>query len=88
MAESMAHRGPDDRGLLFRDAEGLALAHNRLSIIDLSPAGRQPMFSEDGRFALVFNGEVYNFLELREELLGAGHRFASRTDSEVVVHGY
>ena len=88
MAESMAHRGPDDRGLLFRDAEGLALAHNRLSIIDLSPAGRQPMFSEDGRLALVFNGEVYNFLELREELLGAGHRFASRTDSEVVVHGY
>lgn len=88
MAERMAHRGPDDRGT-FRDAAaGVALAHNRLSIIDLSAAGRQPMANEDGTLQLVFNGEIYNFQDLRDQLSAAGHRFASRTDSEVLVHGY
>jgi asparagine synthase (glutamine-hydrolysing) len=86
MADIQAHRGPDDRGT-FVDG-GLALAHNRLSIIDLSPAGRQPMANEDDRVQLVFNGEIYNFQELRADLLRAGHRFTSRTDSEVLVHGY
>src|SRR5262249_22077835 len=88
MMELIRHRGPDDRGTFADDAAGVALGHLRLSIIDLSPAGRQPMFNEDGRVALVFNGEIYNFRELREQLLKAGHRFTSRTDSEVIVHGY
>jgi asparagine synthase (glutamine-hydrolysing) len=89
-AETMAHRGPDDRGT-FTEAVGpgaVALAHNRLSIIDLSPAGRQPMVNEDGTVVLVFNGEIYNFQELRDDLFLAGHTFTSRTDSEVLVHGY
>ena len=88
MAEVMSHRGPDDRGFHRGPAKGLALAHNRLSIIDLTAAGHQPMLSEDGRVALVFNGEIYNFWELRDQLIAAGHRFRSRTDSEVVLHGY
>jgi asparagine synthase (glutamine-hydrolysing) len=88
MAELQAHRGPDDRGTFFDEDVGLALAHNRLSIIDLSPAGRQPMTNEDGVLQLVFNGEIYNFQALRAELIAAGHRFISRTDSEVLVHGY
>jgi asparagine synthase (glutamine-hydrolysing) len=88
MMELIRHRGPDDRGTFADDAAGIALGHLRLSIVDLSPAGRQPMFNEDGHVALVFNGEIYNFRELREQLLKAGHRFTSRTDSEVIVHGY
>jgi asparagine synthase (glutamine-hydrolysing) len=88
MANSMAHRGPDDRGVLYDAEAGVALAHNRLSIIDLSAAGHEPMFNEDGAVALVFNGEIYNFEALREQLVAAGHRFVSRTDCEVVVHGY
>jgi asparagine synthase (glutamine-hydrolysing) len=88
MAELMAHRGPDARGFYNDPDVGLALGHLRLSIIDLSDAGRQPMFNEDGAVALVFNGEIYNFVELRDKLLQRGHRFASRTDSEVIVHGY
>src|SRR5207247_8367838 len=87
-ADAIAHRGPDDRGLLHAAKAGIALAHNRLSIIDLSAAGHEPMFNEDGTVALVFNGEVYNFEALREQLITAGHRFVSRTDCEVVVHGY
>jgi asparagine synthase (glutamine-hydrolysing) len=88
MADLQAHRGPDDRGTFLDDRVGLALAHNRLSIIDLSPAGHQPMTNEDGTLQLVFNGEIYNFQELRAELIALGHHFASRTDSEVLVHGY
>ena len=88
MSRLLAHRGPDDHGVYEDVAAGVALAHNRLSIIDLSPAGRQPMFNEDGKVVLVFNGEIYNFQELREALVRAGHIFTSRTDSEVLVHGY
>jgi len=88
MADTMAHRGPDDRGLHFDDAHGLGLGFRRLSIIDLSPAGRQPMSNEDGTVWLVFNGEIYNFLDLRPELEGRGHVFRSRTDSEVIIHLY
>jgi asparagine synthase (glutamine-hydrolysing) len=88
LLSQMPHRGPDDRGTFADAAAGVALGHLRLSIIDLSPAGHQPMFNEDGAIALVFNGEIYNFQELREQLLNAGHRFTSRTDSEVLVHGY
>src|SRR3989442_9425804 len=88
MTRALAHRGPDDQGLYCDPSCGLALGHARLSIIDLSPAGHQPMFSEDGKVVLTFNGEVYNFRELREELVRRGHCFSSRTDSEVILHGY
>ncbi|RPH87756.1 MAG: asparagine synthase (glutamine-hydrolyzing), partial [Desulfobacteraceae bacterium] len=80
------HRGPDQSGIF--SAEGITLGHRRLSIIDLSEQGRQPMTNEDGTLQLVFNGEIYNFLELRDLLEKKGHRFLSRSDSEVILHGY
>jgi asparagine synthase (glutamine-hydrolysing) len=86
MTEAIAHRGPDDAGA-FEDAT-CALGHRRLSIIDLSAAGRQPMTNEDGTVQLAFNGEIYNFQELRAELVARGHQFRSRTDTEVIVHLY
>ena len=86
MCDAIVHRGPDDRGIWT--AGGVGLGHQRLSIIDLSPAGHQPMSNEDGTVWVVFNGEIYNFLELRAELERAGHAFRSRTDSEVLVHLY
>jgi asparagine synthase (glutamine-hydrolysing) len=86
MRDALAHRGPDDAGVYC--AAGVGLAHRRLSIIDLSPAGRQPMANEDGTARIVFNGEIYNFQELRPALEAAGHRFRSRTDTEVVLHLY
>ena len=86
MAETLYHRGPDD-GDVF--AEGpLALSHRRLSIIDLSTAGRQPMHSGDGSLVIVFNGEIYNYLELREELRRDGHLFHTDTDTEVILEAY
>jgi asparagine synthase (glutamine-hydrolysing) len=86
MAERLAHRGPDGEGSHFSGPVGLA--HRRLAIIDLSDEGRQPMANEDGSLQIVFNGEIYNYRELREELLAAGHRFASATDTEVILHAY
>ncbi len=83
MAGAIAHRGPDGEGF-FSDGS-VGLAHRRLAIIDLSPAGHQPMATEDGRYVLTYNGEVYNFGELRVALEALGHRFHSRTDSEVVL---
>src|SRR5258708_950588 len=80
MADALSHRGPDDRGFYYDSRRGIALAHNRLSIIDLSAAGHQPMISEDGQLALVYNGELYNFRELRKQLEALGHRFHSRSD--------
>lgn len=80
------HRGPDAQGLYER--EDCVLGHNRLSIIDLSPAGAQPMVSGDDRVALVFNGEIYNHHEIREQLVALGHTFRSRSDSEVILEGY
>ena len=86
MLAAQRHRGPDGEGL-YEDPDGLAvLAHNRLSIIDLSDAGRQPMSSGDGRHWVVLNGEIYNYLELREEL--SGYPFRSRTDTEVVLAAF
>lgn len=85
MANAIAHRGPDDRGRWNDSVAGAAFVHNRLSIIDLSPLGRQPMTGDNGRPVLVYNGEIYNFVGLREELEGRGHRFVSRTDSEVLL---
>lgn len=86
MTATIAHRGPDGEGF-FTDGE-VAIGHRRLSIIDLSAAGHQPMQTSDGRFVLSYNGEVYNFEELRIELEAAGYRFRSRTDSEVVLNAW
>ncbi|MCX8035661.1 MAG: asparagine synthase (glutamine-hydrolyzing) [Candidatus Sumerlaeia bacterium] len=85
MAARMCHRGPDETG--FHVQAGAGLGHSRLSIIDLS-GGRQPLFNETGELALTFNGEIYNFPELRGELERRGHRFATRTDSETILHLY
>jgi asparagine synthase (glutamine-hydrolysing) len=78
------HRGPDDAGIWTRNNAGLA--QNRLSIIDLSPAGNQPMGNENGRIWITFNGEIYNYREIRTDLLAKGHQFRSQTDTEVVLH--
>lgn len=86
MTKSIAHRGPDQQGLYNDDH--CSLGHSRLSIIDLSEQGRQPMFNEDGTVCLVFNGEIYNYLELRKTLLDKGHQFSGNSDSEVIVHAY
>jgi asparagine synthase (glutamine-hydrolysing) len=88
MLGRIAHRGPDDEGTWYDDARQVALAHRRLSIIDPSPAGHQPMAGAGGRLQMVYNGEVYNFAELRAELGGLGERFRSHTDTEVIVAGY
>jgi asparagine synthase (glutamine-hydrolysing) len=82
----LAHRGPDDAGIRCDGPVGLA--HRRLSIIDLSPAGHQPMSNEDGTIWIVFNGEIYNFQSLRPALTRRGHRFDSNTDTEVILHLY
>ena len=84
MAAAIAHRGPDGEGFYIDGNFGLA--HRRLAIIDLSPSGHQPMLSRDGRYALSYNGEIYNFQELRVELESFGHQFRSRTDSEVLLY--
>lgn len=88
MSESIAHRGPDDRGNFVDQAAGLALAHLRLSIIDLSAGGHQPMASDDGGVIIAFNGELYNYLTLRQELATLGHRFHSRSDTEVMLKAF
>lgn len=83
MTDAITHRGPDGDGIYTDGPVGLG--HRRLAIIDLSAAGHQPMATEDGRFVMTYNGEIYNFQELRIELQALGHRFHSRTDSEVVL---
>jgi asparagine synthase (glutamine-hydrolysing) len=88
MLDLLAHRGPDGRGVFADDASGVCLGHLRLAIIDLSDAGLEPFASKDGAQQLVFNGEIYNYLELREELRAKGHRFRSDTDTEVIVAAY
>ncbi|MCX5901284.1 MAG: asparagine synthase (glutamine-hydrolyzing) [Proteobacteria bacterium] len=86
MTDVLQHRGPDDSGVFVSGSIGLG--HRRLSIIDLSAAGRQPMANEDGSLQIVLNGEIYNYKELRPELEAQGHIFSSQTDTEVVVHLY
>lgn len=88
MGRQIGHRGPDDHGLFLDDVNGIALGQNRLSIIDLSSAGHQPMANDDQSVVVTFNGEIYNFQSLRSELEAAGHQFRSRSDTEVLVHGY
>jgi asparagine synthase (glutamine-hydrolysing) len=86
MVRILSHRGPDDEGF-FREGN-IGLGHRRLSIIDLSPAAQQPMWDEHGRYCIVYNGEIYNYLELRQQLVSRGHTFRSHSDTETVLHLY
>jgi asparagine synthase (glutamine-hydrolysing) len=88
MADIQAHRGPDDRGVQWFAERRCGLAHRRLSILDLSPAGHQPMANARGNRWITFNGEIYNYLELRVELQAKGHRFHSNSDTEVILAAY
>ena len=85
MNQTQHHRGPDESGL--HAEPGIAMAHKRLSIIDLS-SGHQPLFNEDGSVVVVFNGEIYNFVDLIPELQALGHTFRTRCDTEVIVHAW
>lgn len=87
MADAIVHRGPDDRGTWVDESAGLALGFRRLAIIDLSPTGHQPMVSTDERFVVTFNGEIYNYQDLRAELEGFGARFRGTSDTEVMLAG-
>ena len=86
MTDWIVHRGPDDHGALPEGRLGVGM--RRLSIVDLSPGGHQPMFNEDESVVVVFNGELYNHLDLRSRLVVQGHRFRGNSDTEVLVHGY
>lgn len=86
MMDAIRHRGPDAEGKFVED--GIALGHRRLSIIDVTEQGNQPLYSADGNLVLVFNGEIYNFREIRAELQALGYRFRTETDSEVLIYGY
>jgi asparagine synthase (glutamine-hydrolysing) len=88
MANAQAHRGPDDVGTITLNEHQVSLAHRRLSIIDLSPAGHQPMSNAAGDLWITFNGEIYNYLEIRHELLALGHQFKSHSDTEVLLAAY
>ena len=86
MTESLHHRGPDASGVFVKDNVGLG--HRRLAIIDTSAVANQPMFNEDGSIVVVFNGEIYNFQEIADTLIAKGHRFSTRSDTEVIVHAW
>lgn len=88
MSDTLLHRGPDDEGSWVDEAAGVALGFRRLSIIDLSPEGHQPMTSADGRYVVIFNGEIYNFRELRRELDAYGHSFRGHSDTEVMLAAF
>ncbi|MGR3302796.1 MAG: asparagine synthase (glutamine-hydrolyzing), partial [Candidatus Scalindua sp.] len=88
MRDSLTHGGPDDAGIYLEKTKAIGLAHRRLSIIDLSAAGHQPMCSEDGNLVITYNGEVYNFQEIKNELLKKGYVFRSNSDTEVVLKSY
>ena len=87
MADVMIHRGPDDKGFYLNTNRTVGLGFRRLSIIDLN-TGNQPLANETGDIQMVFNGEIYNFQELRDDLQKSGHQFKTKGDSECIVHGY
>ena len=86
MMDRIRHRGPDASGK-YTDGD-IALGHRRLSIIDVSSSGDQPIYNEDSSLVIVFNGEIYNYKSIREALVKAGHSFKTNTDTEVLIHGY
>src|SRR5439155_14225942 len=88
MRDQMPHRGPDASGLYISPAATAGLGFRRLKIVDLSDVANQPMANEDGSVQVVFNGEIYNFQGLRDQLVSRGHTFRSRCDTEVIVHLY
>lgn len=86
--DTLTHRGPDDSGYFMSTSEAIGMGHRRLSILDLSSDGQQPMSYENGRYHISYNGEIYNFLELKQELEGLGHTFRTKTDTEVVIASF
>jgi asparagine synthase (glutamine-hydrolysing) len=88
MIATLHHRGPDGTGVFVKPADGIAMAHKRLAILDLSPLGSQPMFSHSGRFIICFNGEIYNYQEIRKELIALGHSFKGNSDTEVILAAF
>ncbi len=88
MNDAIKHRGPDGEGIYINADKTVVLGHRRLSFLDLTEAGKQPMTNEDGTIWITYNGEIYNYIELREKLEKSGHRFHSHTDTEVIIHGY
>ena len=88
MCDLQKHGGPDDGGLYSSATDSLVLGNRRLALLDLSAAGHQPMQSYDGRYQIVYNGELYNFKELRDELKAKGYNFSTKTDTEVIIKAY
>ncbi|MER3446542.1 MAG: hypothetical protein C4291_06705 [Candidatus Dadabacteria bacterium] len=88
MRDVLSHGGPDDAGVYIDKKHGVALGNRRLSILDPSPLGHQPMGSEDGSLWITYNGEIYNFMEIRRDLEALGYRFKSSTDTEVILKAY
>ena len=86
--DAMKHRGPDDKGEFWSEDGRVGFAHRRLAIVDLAETGHQPMQIDDGQLCITFNGEIYNFLDLRHQLEGLGHKFVSSSDTEVILRSY